>query len=291
MAQPANLFGSLDTILQSLRRLQSYDKFVEGEVATCNKIIGGWATGFGVSLALIIILAIVGAVAISGLLLIVCLPCLVMLIIWGVKRAKWAKEDMENRRIELALRFFSVLGQDMPAKAKCAVQISFDPYQQHGQLVNQQGGAFASQRQKKYVDTWFNAKGSLCDATNFKIKIEQTVNRKEKPKRKYTKVRERIEEEITLVLRVAPESYPNWMALQATLLPCVLNGVQVRRVQVRDGIVRVIGVTGMQETNVGRYGRNVVGDTNLANGDCLLGLFVYVYSQLQACRAQGATPA
>ncbi len=292
MAQPANLFGPLDSVILELRRLQSYDKYVESELATCNTFMGRWGAGFGVSVALMIVLFIIEQPTLAILLAcFITLPCLVMLIIWGVKRAKWAKEDMENRRVELALRFFSVIGQDISRKAKCAVHISFDPYQKHGQLVNQSGGTFSSFRQKKYVDTWFNAKGSLCDATNFKVKIEQTINCKEKQKRKYTKVRERIDEEITLVLRIAPESYPNWPQLQQTLLPCALNGVQVRRVQVRDGIVRIIGVTGMQEKHTGRYGSNVTGETNLASGDALLGMFIYVYSQLQTCRAPGATPA
>ncbi len=290
MPEPCILNGTLPDILDSLRRLQTYDKYAESELAACTKQTTLWGILLVVSFFVTLFTIGTGIVFLPIFFGILAAVFLVLLIFWGVKRAKWTGENMEDRRLDAGLRFFSVIGQDMTRKTKCGISISFEPYTKHGQLLEKSGG-FLSPRIKKYSDVWFNAKGSLCDATVFKVKVEQIIHRKEKPKRKYTKIRERIFEEITLVLRISPESYPQWEQLQKSLLPCTLQGVQVRRIQVRNGIVRIVGVTPVMEKRTERYGAHVFGDGRLTDGDVLLTLFTYVYAQLQNCRAPGVAQA
>ncbi|MHB9025621.1 MAG: hypothetical protein ACYC7E_15870 [Armatimonadota bacterium] len=278
-------------ILEELRFLRSRDLFIEEQARLCGKTATKWWVGCGASFALLFFLLIVtSAAAWLGAVAFVLIPigilCLIFGIIWSTKCSGWKKQDMEDRRLMLAQRFLEVIGQDVPGRAQCSVGISFDHYKTHGKLVEKEGGGWLNPITRyKYQDTWFSARGRLYDGNRFRATIEQTIHRKEKAKRKYTKVNERVIEEVTLVLRVSQEGYPNWAQLAQALQPGVVEGVQITGVQVTNGSVRIKGKTPASIQRTGRAGTQSEGADNLASGDTLLKLFLYVYSQLQNCRA------
>ena len=214
---------------------------------------------------------------------------LVMGIISSIQYAKWKKENIEDRRLELVTQLFAVLGRDIPRRAKCAVNVSFDDYRTHGTQVSlDKEGMFGSLKRYKYEDTWFTARGMLYDSNRFKITITQNVHRKEKAKRKYTKINERIQEEITLLLKVSPESYPNVDRLAPALQATVFEGLQVTRMLAEGNLLRITCATPPATRLQGRYGTNASGWENLATGDTVLRLFLAVYGKLQECRATQA---
>jgi hypothetical protein len=284
--------GPVAEILSALRTLQARDDYIETEAKRCGGIATRWWLGCG-GAALIAFLCIflAAAIAILGIpLLIIAVIAMVVCIIRGAKWSslcgQWKRQDMEDRRIALACRFLEVIGQDIPSKANCSIAINFDGYQKHGMLVSdQRGREIYPIRLMKYEDFWFGASGKLHDGNRFRVAIEQIVRRKEKRKPKYTKAQERITEKVTLVLRVAPTSYPNWQQLEQTLQPGMADGLQVLRTDVRESVLRVVGVTPECVKRTGRV-NSVTGEEHLATGDTLLRLFTYVYDKLQHCRPQ-----
>lgn len=272
--------GPVEAILNSLSALEARDRTIEAEMRRCGKNMVYWFVGFGVSLILLMI---------SFVLLLVTIGCLIGGIYWAKQRSNWAKQDMENRRLALAHHFFAMIGKDVPRKAKCGINLDFDGYRVHGKLLAEEKGGWQNPISRfKYEDTWFTARGLLYDGNRFRISITQTVNRKEKRKRKYTKVNERITEEVTLLLRVSAESYPGCAQLAQLLHTGEVNGLRITRAEVHKGMVRVACETspGLQVSD--RSGTRTIGQDTLANGDTLLRLFLYVYALLQQCRPQQA---
>ncbi len=288
MPQTFAMTNNVEQIVNSIRSLQSQDAFIEEQVKVTGRTAGWWWAGLVASIILTFI-SLNNAPSLVVVTLPAALLCLIMGIIWSSRNAKCKKQDRENRRIELARTFFEVIGHDVPRRNQCAVSISFDDYRIHGQLVEKQkAGFFGSIRTFKYRDSWFSARGLLYDGNRFRLTIDQTIHRKEKAKRKYTKINERIEEQITLVLKVSAETYPNLPQLQLT--PGKFNGLHITRTDVRNGMVRVRCETPQATTVKGRSGTQAWGYDNLADGATLLKLFVFVYSKLQDCRAAQAAP-
>ncbi|MHB9108581.1 MAG: hypothetical protein ACYDCO_16110 [Armatimonadota bacterium] len=289
MPQPLSMVSSVPEILTYARSLKSHDKFVEAQVKeTGTKATWSWV-GFAVSVILVIALGNSGAPALVILPILTGIPTLVLGIVFSSQKAKWSKENMEDRRLELVTQLFSVLGRDIPRRAKCAVNVSFDDYRTHGTQVSlDKSGWFGSLKRSKFEDAWFTARGMLYDGNRFKITITQNVHRKEKSKRKYTKINERFQEEVTLLLKVSPESYPNIANLAPALQATVFDGLQVTRMLADGNLVRITCATPPATRLQGRYGTNTEGWDNLATGHTVLKLFLAVYGKLQECRATQA---
>ncbi|MHB9133219.1 MAG: hypothetical protein ACYDBB_19285 [Armatimonadota bacterium] len=295
MPTPLVQTGQIPDILQRLDVLQKRDQYVEDQMAACKKAMIPWWIGLVAGIILLIIGGATGLTVLVILAVLGLLVCVPFLIYWGIKLSGWSKENIEDRRLQLPRHFLGILSSDFPKKGKCSVNIDFNGYKVHGQLVEQEKtGGFLSPtiRVFKYSDTWFTAKGKLVDDSIFRVSVEQIIHRKEKQKRKYTKVNERIVEKVTLALRVSPTAYPNWAQLNQTLLQSSpndppLNGFQIARAGAQNGTVRVCAVTPMCTSFKGRGGSTqVTGEENLASGDTLLQLFLYVYARLQECRGQ-----
>ena len=284
--------GTVAQILSGLRQLQSYDDYVEEQSRQCRNAATKWWLGCGGSLVVLIVSIVLTGIAVIfvGLLVLAAVAmivCLVFGIMWSARSSKWGRQDLDDRRLALAAHFFQVIGQDVPPKAQCSLSVNFDGYLKHGTRVQDQKvqGQYPS-RLMKYEDFWLSVSGKLLDGNRFRVAVEQIVRRKEKRKPKYTKVLERISDKITLVLRIAPESYPNWQHLAQTLQPgATTEGFQVTRAQVQDGVLRVVAVTPMYVCRSGR-GTSVSGTENQINGDTLLGMFLYAYDKLGHCRPQ-----
>jgi len=288
MPQPLSQVGSVEEILTAVRSLETYDQYVEAQAKETGKKATLWWVGFAAGVILLIILANVAPILVFVPLLGGILS-LVMGIVYSSRKAKWAKENMENRRLELVKQLFTVLGRDIPRRNKCAVNVSFDDYRTHGTQVEfTKSGLLGGLKQYKYEDTWLTARGLLYDGNRFKITITQNVHRKEKPKRKYTKINERFDEEITLLLKVSPDAYPDLNRLTTTLTPGEYDGLRLTRVQISDGLLRVVCATPPATRLQGRYGATSEGWDSLATGDTILKLFLAVYGKLQECRATQA---
>jgi len=133
-------------------------------------------------------------------------------------------------------------------------------------------------------------RGGLHDGTAFEVAIEQDLKRKEKAKRKYRKVRERIAEEASIALRLDPQVYPNLESAAAGLAGTPApDGIAIRRADLTDGVLRVKATLGGIRRERGRYGVRVLGDRT-ANGARLLGLLAFIYRGLAQASPAAAPP-
>ena len=187
----------------------------------------------------------------------------------------YSNKDIEDRRYEIGKTLFTMLGKDVPPKGKCALTVSFQTYQKHGELLEKTGGWASSIKQFSYADNWFNARGTLYDGNVFQLAIKQSVKRKEKHKRKRTKVNEKFTEDAVLTLDLNAESYPKFAQAKDmidTTKPAA--NLQIKNVTQNGQRLKVTATTGRQtQTDA------------LVTGDSVLGLFVHVYTCLRACRA------
>ncbi|HEX2951990.1 MAG TPA: hypothetical protein VHV83_20850 [Armatimonadota bacterium] len=281
MPSPIVISGSTQTILNKLRIVQTYDTFIEQKLRLFKTImIIAWICVAVCFFLLPFMVMLYGLPVIAAL---------GVAIYATVNYVKYNKEDIENRRFTIPQRFFEVLGRDIPAKRRCSLHVDCDGYLKHGQQIRSQSpsGFFSSApKQTVYKDQWFTAKGTLCDHTIFRVNITQCVHRKEKRKRKYTKVSERISERINLRLRIAPDAYPNWAMLASALKPQGNEQLSISNIVVKDSTVQFAAVTKPMRRVHGRSGVQVLDNDTLVTADMLLQLFLFVYAQLGQCRTQ-----
>jgi hypothetical protein len=157
-----------------------------------------------------------------------------------------------------------------------------------------EGGWFGGKiHHQEFQDPWMRLSGRLQDGSAFRLSIEQCVKRKSKPKRKYTKITDRLQDEVTLMVRVPAEVYPHLARLQGVLHPERLAGhvgLHLEALQTEGETVRVKASTGTFTKQVLRYGSPETGQEHKIHSSKIVGLLAFVYAGLSHCRV-GADPA
>lgn len=290
MPKPFAQSGTVSELREALGGLRTYDQEMARQKALWGKRAGWVWLIVGIAFIGVVVAGMTGVAPLVALLAVVIGVGLVVGIILSVKAGRFAREDLDDRRIEVASGLLETVGEDVPPKAAVHIEMSFEPYQQHGQLVDQQTSRnIYPIVESRYKDTWFQAKGRLADGNRFRLEVTQLAKRKEKRKPKYTKANEQLTERIGLMVRVSPETYPGWQGLRQSLQPGMLEGCQVVQAQVDDqGTVRIAARTPARVVRTGRYGSQTVSEGPLTTAETLAKLFVYVYQQMQNCRGAAA---
>jgi hypothetical protein len=114
-------------------------------------------------------------------------------ILCGVKMTKYKEMDLEDRKVETVQKLLSVLRADVPAVQPLKVEVDFREYVKAGE----------QRAPGSYSQTWLRTTTSLADGTAVALALGEDIKRKERRKRKYTKVKERICGEASIDLRLA----------------------------------------------------------------------------------------
>jgi hypothetical protein len=207
---------------------------------------------------------------------------LVTLIVYFVYSGK----DYDNRKLFMGLDALNFLGKDMPQKSRCVLDISFDNYRTHGTLLGKDGGGFFNPITIfTYEDPWFNFRGRLYDGNVFDLTINQLVKRKERRKRKGTKVKEKIREEVQLALKVDPETYGGIEAIDQKLQAgAEAAGLMIRKAVFESGKLKVNGRSGTVLQGA-MYGDQ---SDKLMKADTVFQFLFHVYQALGECRPAAA---
>lgn len=215
---------------------------------------------------------------------------LVALMVYIVLYLRYKGPDFADRKRDIARQFFAVLAQDIPWKARCRVQLNDDGFEKHGQVSEKTGGIFSDVKTVAYQDPWSFLAGRLHDGSAFKITITQLVKRKSTRKRKYTKIRERHREKVSLALRLDPAIYPGLAQLPVQWSGSSVGGMEITRAQMVGNVLHVTAITGIVPRFHGRSGWSDFNVQGLVTGPRLLDLLVFIYSKLAGARKESVQP-
>ena len=232
-------------------------------------------------LGVFMVLAWIGGVILTfaaGLFYLLAVPIVLTVLFVRTKR-----HDLDDRKLAAALKFFRVVRADIPSGETVDLRIDFRDHRKGGRLVSKEGGMLGP-KVYLYEHGWFAARARLADGTEVQVTVTAEVTRKEKPKRKYTKVRERWFETVEVVAKlkdVTGDAAAVAGALQEAPPP---GGMTVRRVAGADGRVRASFETAEFRSTTGRAGSTVSGGENRITGDFLLGALVWFYRGISGAR-------
>jgi len=274
-ARGYRLEATLPSLLQCLEVARADDSKAEARVRTYGKLMVACLLGaaaslfvgfFGLTLGLAPVLWLI-----PGLLLV---ALLLAVLRWDTRRS-----DLDDRRLIAALRVIRMLQADTPVGSEAELHLDFRDYQKGGQKTGQQGRWYNAVRSKQYRHEWFRLTGALADGTRYRLAATDAVSRKEKRKRKYTKVRERYRGLIQLQLRLRPETCSDLSALATTLRgPPAPPKLHVRSTAARGRrLVATLAGTGTMTRVRGRYRPTQQGREYLVNGDMLLQTMLWAY--------------
>lgn len=216
---------------------------------------------------------------------------LVLLIAWAVLLYQYyqlKRLDLEDHRYAIAQEFIRCVSRDMHPESRLRISIDFNHYHRAECLRGTEGGGWLNATtEKSYAMKWLEISGKLLDGHRFEVEVRQNVKRRERRKRKYTKVKEAMSEVVTLVLQVKPSRYPNLAAAPQMVAkyvqaigPLKLAGVEGDRFTVSVLTPRQVRVTGR------RANSNENAHLKLCDHHYLIKLMLATYQALNDCRGQ-----
>jgi hypothetical protein len=189
--------------------------------------------------------------------------------VWLRKYSHHQKTDIENKRYELAAELLRYLGADIKPETEVDLRIDFHSHLTPGFQTEKVGYS------SKYELPWLNMAGKFADGNRFEFAAELNVKRKEKPKRKYTKVKEDASQDLTLEL--ALRNPPPDAALFNHLANIPPPPLDRYRAQVREGKLILKGSTSTRRTTTGRHGSTNTTNGAMAEREEFLRLFLTAY--------------
>jgi hypothetical protein len=179
------LEGTADTLLAQVQAMKASDD-------TAEKKVSFWGAGCAVSA-----LGLFGSFFMAQLLgpwaAVPIVACVAFGILCLRKMKVHGEMDLEDRKVETLQKVLSVLRADVPAVQPVKVEVDFRDYVKAGQ----------QRAPGSYTQTWLRTATALADGTAVALSLAEDVKRKERRKRKYTKVKERITGEASIELRLA----------------------------------------------------------------------------------------
>jgi hypothetical protein len=260
-ADAYKLKGTADILLRQLEAADRSDHEAERK-----------AKRFGCMGALLLVLGVISLPFSAGVpeLLILTAILVPAGIVSLVFRAKAAKFDLDDRKLDAALRLLRVLRTDIPANEVIELGVDFRDYRQGGRLLNKDGGVFSSTKVYEYEHAWLALSARLADGNVVSLAVTDEISRKEKSKRKYTKVRERTSSDVSLSIKLREGDAPSVRARLSGAPP----GLALKRLVGEGPHFRASFVGGQALSTSGR-GSSSQGE--LLGADALLGALLWVY--------------
>jgi hypothetical protein len=214
------------------------------------------------------------------------LPILVAaaVVVCIVRAVRASRYNLDNRKLETVRRFLQIVRVDTPKEAPLAIDVDFRGYQKGGTLRSEPPKKLfnSKPREYDYSHPWLKIEGALADGTAYSFAVVDRVKRREKPKRKYTKVREAIRSRVVFLLWPKGSRHP----AAATMLVPALEEIPLpaplirKRLAFRAGRLQaVLELPQAIRVNARRSG--VEPDPSLLlGGDTLLGILMWGYAGL-----------
>jgi hypothetical protein len=274
--------------MEDLAQLAAFDRAMEREEATW-KSRAGYCTIAVITSVVATIASFAGGIVLLGVAVgMFGIGALIAVTVCGIKWARFSRVNLDNRRVAFPRQVLNYLAHDMSPDALVRLKLDFRAYRDNAFLKGQQsGGMFSGVRQYQYAVPWFTIAGQFLDGHRFELEVTTTAKRKEKSKRKYTKVNETFRERLRLFLRVKSSKYPKLSALPRL--------VQEKRfatpfaptdLAVRGDTVILGGVSAPVARRFGRGQAHIhsIPENGLCTADQALQSFLALYAGLEMCR-------
>jgi len=270
--------GPAEHLLALLQRAESEDD-------TAEKLKGRWG-GLGCAgLA-----ALVGGVIVAfNLSVVVGVAVAVVALVFTIfafrKASHHGTHDLDDRKLRAARRAVSVLRADVPAAWPLGLEVDFRPYNEAGTVLEQTGSRFGP-KSVKYLQEWLVLRANLADGSSVVAVLSDKISRKEKPKRKRTKVAEAYVTRASVTVRLPKgrDAQAAAARLQGTSPPGGCRALSL------EGNGRVLSAVvaapiGRKVTN---RGTSETGMDQLASGDTVLQTLSWLYGAVAASSAPAA---
>ena len=204
-------------------------------------------------------------------------------IVFFVKAAKLTKFDLDNRKLECAVGLLRMLRADTPMQSDVELELDLREYKEGGELVDQQKeGGSGGVRNFRYQHSWLALTGALADGTRYRLAVSETVNRKEKPKRKgRVKLKERTAGSVQLQLRPKPGKYgPPESIVEALQQTPPQPPLALKSVRAAGPRLAATLVTGQHVKVTARRNSGEQGEENVVKSDALLSALLWAYDGL-----------
>lgn len=203
----------------------------------------------------------------------------------GIQHSRWEAKDLDNERLALVRELLVRLSPDFSDKKPLELTLRHgDPFQ-WGAPPHPPPPKGAPDDSRE--DTWLELKGRMTDSSLFVFSVTESVKRKSKAKRKYTKIKDRSTCDLSLVLRVPEELYPAAELLEAlNSQPLArLPGLRLHAIRVENAVVRAKFETAPLVRTKGRGGSlSVTNEQHKLDIEKLIATFALIYGGLSHAR-------
>jgi hypothetical protein len=275
------LSGTCEELLRQLEEARASDKWAEGR----KKLFLGLAIGAGVSGFLSMF---IGPPLLEGLGLSPALALLMMValgvtaIVMIVLRFKYNKYDLDDRKLDTVAQFLEIIRADTGGGDAVELSVDFRDYLKGGTCLEAGG----SGKSGKYSHPWLEVAGGLVDGTRYRIAVEERIGRKERRKRKYTKIKEKISAIVSIQLRLKAQRYGDSQGVAAALQQLrPPAGLSIKSIVPRGQSLSLVLLGDTMVKVKGRYGLSVPEPGLELDGAVLLQALLWAYDGI----ARGAS--
>ncbi|HEY6547244.1 MAG TPA: hypothetical protein VI589_05030 [Vicinamibacteria bacterium] len=188
-----NWEGPAEHLLALIERANHEDDVAE-------KLHSRW-NGLGCTGVVLLIGSVILAVNLGPVFFVLPVMMLGLTIFAFVRARGHGQHDLDDRKLASARRAISILRADVPSTWPLGLEVDFRTYDQGGTVVEKTGGR-TGPRAAKYAHDWLVLRANLADGSSVVATLTDKVSRKEKPKRKRTKVAETFVTRASVTLRL-----------------------------------------------------------------------------------------
>jgi hypothetical protein len=191
--------------------------------------------------------------------------------------------NVPDRRYQIPLKILKYLKADIPPNTPINIEVGFEHYHSKQFQTGKSGGMMSTIKEFQYAVPWLHISSQLYDGTKFRLEVIQSVKRKQKSKRKSTKITETFRDKYNLNLAVKPTRYPGIanfeMHLKSAPSPMGLSTVKAFRKENRIKVQAMTTPRRIQSLN-----STAADPLKFANAHPCLQLFLTAYHCLGLCR-------
>jgi hypothetical protein len=182
-----------DRLMATLERIRTEDKRAERTV--------------GASCGLAFVFFLIAGIGFMASSPVVLMAAVVLFVVALIASNRAQQHDLEDRKYEVPLHFLRVVAADTSPGTPLRLDVDFQRYNTPANL----------KRSGIYLHSWLALRGRLADGTRFAFEVTACVKRKEKSKRRGTRVSERIRETVVMTLAFSPDRYPSAAVIEREL--------------------------------------------------------------------------